>query len=160
METKKLKDLAIGDSIKLGKYTATLVKKTGFDTGIFVMDQLLDKCYPRVGFKDRNDFMNIVKTEPDFEKILRKVTNARLLYQDEIFPNEQNLAKQIPYFRNTNVRVVNHRSINAWPDKNLLMDFDARGAYCRFIDPQNGEVKQMSKYQPAGVRLVLEVQMI
>lgn len=157
---KKLKDFVPGDQIQLGKYTATLLEKRGVNLGIFVMDTLLDKLYPRAGFKSREDFMAIIRTNSDFAPIARKVTNARLLYKDELYPNEEAIEKQFYYFRNTKNRIVNHRSINAWPDKNLLMDFDPEKETAIAIDPETLQVVKIGKYQPCGVRLLIEVEMV
>ena len=156
----KLKDLLIGDSIQLGRYTATLIDRDGVNRGYFIMDQLLDKNYPRAGFRSRKDFMNIVQIEPDFEPVAKKVTNARLLYKDEVFPNTENLKVQFPYFRNTKNRLVNHRYLVAWPDKNLLMDFEDPTGDALCIDPKDGQPHKIDKFQLAGVRLLFEVEMI
>ena len=160
METKRLKDLQIGDSIELGRYTATLIEKTGFNTGIFAMDQLLDKSYPRAGFRSRQDFMNIIRIEPDFCPIASKVTNARLPYLDEVFPNPDHLEKQLKYFRNTKNRLANHRYLSAWPEKNLLMDFNDPTGDAVCVDPKDVQPHKIDKFQLAGVRLLLWVEMI
>ena len=156
----KLRDLQIGDSIQLGRYTATLIDRDGVNRGYFIMDQLLDKNYPRAGFRSRKDFMNIVQLEPDFEPISKKIMNVRLPYKDELFATDENLKVQFPYFRDPKKRIVNHRYLMAWPDKNLLMDFEDPTGDALCIDPKDGQPHKIDKFQLAGVRLLLEAEMV
>ena len=160
MESKmKLKDVRPGDQIQLGKYTCTMVAYRGVNTGVFVMDTLLDKLYPRVGFRSRGNFMNIVRTEPDFQQIVQKITDVRLLYEREIFPHQETLHEQYDHFCNLNNRIVGHRSRNIWPDLNLLMDYDGT-MFANALDPETGKLVKVDKYTPCGVRLLIEVQRI
>ena len=156
----KLRDLLIGDSIQLGRYTATLIDRDGVNRGYFIMDQLLDKNYPRAGFRSRKDFMTLVELEPDFKPILRRLINVRMLYKDEVYRVENDVMSQFPYFQNPKNIIANHRFLVAWPDKNLLMDFEDPTGDALCIDPKDGRPHKIDKFQLAGVRLLFEVEMI
>lgn len=156
----KLRDLVVGDSVQLGRYTATLIGKDGVNRGYFLMDQLLDKNYPRAGFRFRKDFLTLVNLEPDFKPLLRKLIDVRMLYKDEVFFKESDPTRQFSYFQDAKKRIVNHRFVMAWPDRNLLMDFEDPAGDALCINPIDGKPHKIDKFQLAGVRLLFEVEMV